>query len=62
MPGSPGRADADCGRFPVTDGHRQVRASIVHDWEAAHKIQLPLPEHVLHSVDAVLAGDPGAGA
>ncbi|WDZ82340.1 AAA family ATPase [Micromonospora cathayae] len=40
---------------------RQVRAGTVQDWAAAHKIQLPLPEHALRTPDAVLAGDPAAG-
>jgi cytidylate kinase len=40
----------------------QVRPSTVYDWEAAHKIQLPLPEHALLGGDAVLAGEPGSGA
>ena len=38
----------------------QVRPGLVYDWEAAHGIQLPLPEHALLGGDAVLAGDPGA--
>ncbi|SCG75540.1 AAA family ATPase [Micromonospora inositola] len=40
----------------------QVRPSMIHDWEAAHGIQLPLPEHALLGGDAVLAGEPGSGA
>ncbi|MFI7429119.1 AAA family ATPase [Micromonospora sp. NPDC049836] len=40
----------------------QARPSLIHDWEAAHGIQLPLPEHALLGGDAVLAGEPGAGA
>ncbi|MEV4543691.1 AAA family ATPase [Micromonospora echinaurantiaca] len=40
----------------------QVRPGVVYDWEAAHKIELPLPEHARHAGDAVLAGEPGAGA
>ncbi|PWU43645.1 cytidylate kinase [Micromonospora globispora] len=40
----------------------QVRPSIIHDWEAAHGIELPLPEHALLGGDAVLAGEPGPGA
>ncbi|WP_405433982.1 AAA family ATPase [Micromonospora sp. NBC_00617] len=40
----------------------QVRPGLVYDWEAAHKIQLPLPEPALLGGDAVLAGDTGAGA
>ncbi|MDM4718527.1 AAA family ATPase [Micromonospora sp. WMMA1363] len=40
----------------------QVRPSLIHDWEAAHKIELPLPEHALLGGSAVLAGEPGAGA
>ncbi|MGW1061254.1 AAA family ATPase [Micromonospora rubida] len=40
----------------------QVRPGIVYDWEAAHKIQLPLPEHCLRAGDAVLAGDPASSA
>lgn len=36
----------------------QVRPSVVYDWEAAHKITLPLPEHCLRAGDTVLAGDP----
>ena len=38
----------------------QVRPGLIYDWEAAHKIQLPLPEPALLRGDAVLAGDPGA--
>ena len=37
----------------------QVRASTVHDWEAAHKIRLPLPEHVLLAGEDRVAGDGG---
>jgi predicted cytidylate kinase len=37
----------------------QLRPSTVHDWEAAHGIKLPLPEHALLGGGAVLAG--GAG-
>ncbi|GGM03094.1 MULTISPECIES: AAA family ATPase [Micromonospora] len=37
----------------------QVRPSTVYDWEAAHRIHLPLPEHALLGGDAVLAGEPG---
>ncbi|MDZ5444545.1 AAA family ATPase [Micromonospora sp. 4G57] len=40
----------------------QVRPSMIHDWEAAHGIALPLPEHALLGGDAVLAGEPGSGA
>ncbi|MFC4149426.1 AAA family ATPase [Micromonospora mangrovi] len=40
----------------------QVRPSLIHDWEAAHGITLPLPEHALLGGDAVLAGEPGTGA
>ncbi|MER5701667.1 AAA family ATPase [Micromonospora sp. NPDC002296] len=40
----------------------QVRPGIVYDWEAAHKIQLPLPEHCLRAGETVLAGDPAPGA
>ncbi|MEW2385394.1 AAA family ATPase [Micromonospora sp. NPDC047707] len=40
----------------------QVRPSLIHDWEAAHKIELPLPEHALLGRGAVLAGEPGAGS
>ncbi|MEU2613278.1 AAA family ATPase [Micromonospora sp. NPDC007271] len=40
----------------------QARPSVIHDWEAAHGIQLPLPEHALLGGDAVLAGEPGTGA
>lgn len=54
---------------PVVGGMRaidyfaaQVRPSLIHDWEAAHGIQLPLPEHALLGGDAVLAGKPGPGA
>ncbi|MFI7577044.1 AAA family ATPase [Micromonospora sp. NPDC049497] len=40
----------------------QVRPGLIHDWEAAHSITLPLPEHALLAAgDAVLAGEPGAG-
>ncbi|MEV0157746.1 AAA family ATPase [Micromonospora sp. NPDC050686] len=37
----------------------QVRPSVIHDWEAAHGITLPLPAHALLAGDAVLAGEPG---
>ncbi|MGC5054282.1 AAA family ATPase [Micromonospora sp. DT48] len=37
----------------------QTRPSLIHDWEAAHDIQLPLPEHALLAGDAVLAGESG---
>ncbi|MFG3707642.1 AAA family ATPase [Micromonospora sp. NPDC047670] len=40
----------------------QVRPGLLHDWEAAHKIELPLPEHALLGGGTVLAGEPGAGA
>ncbi|MET8552336.1 AAA family ATPase [Micromonospora zamorensis] len=40
----------------------QVRPGLIYDWEAAHKIQLPLPEPALLCGDAVLAGDPAASA
>ncbi|MGC1212165.1 MAG: AAA family ATPase [Micromonospora sp.] len=40
----------------------QARPGIIHDWEAAHGIELPLPEHALLGGDAVLAGEPGTGA
>ncbi|MEU8262746.1 AAA family ATPase [Micromonospora sp. NPDC048999] len=40
----------------------QARPSVIHDWAVAHGIELPLPEHALFGGDAVLAGDPGAGA
>jgi predicted cytidylate kinase len=40
----------------------QARPSLIHDWEAAHGVRLPLPEHALLGGDAVLAGEPGAGA
>lgn len=40
----------------------QVRPSMIHDWEAAHGVELPLPEHALLGGDAVLAGEPGTGA
>ncbi|MEU1840708.1 AAA family ATPase [Micromonospora chersina] len=40
----------------------QARPGLIHDWEAAHGIQLPLPEHALLGGGAVLAGEPGAGA
>ncbi|MEH0972113.1 AAA family ATPase [Micromonospora sp. CPCC 205546] len=39
----------------------QARPGLIHDWEAAHSIELPLPEHALLGGDAVLAGEPGAG-
>lgn len=38
---------------------RQVRASTVHDWAAAHKIELPVPERTLRAAPA-FAGDHGA--
>ncbi|SCL29625.1 AAA family ATPase [Micromonospora inyonensis] len=63
----PGRLVAEADE-PVVGGltaaeyfTRQVRAGTVHDWEAAHKIELALPEHVLRAPDAVLAGDAVAG-
>ncbi|WP_326564263.1 AAA family ATPase [Micromonospora peucetia] len=37
----------------------QARPGLIHDWEAAHRIKLPLPEHALLGGDAVLAGEPG---
>ncbi|MFE9690976.1 AAA family ATPase [Micromonospora sp. NPDC005806] len=40
----------------------QARPSLIHDWEAAHGLQLPLPEHALLGGDAVLAGEPGTVA
>ncbi|MER7333787.1 MULTISPECIES: AAA family ATPase [unclassified Micromonospora] len=40
----------------------QTRPALIHDWEAAHKIELPLPEHALLGGGTVLAGEPGAGA
>ncbi|MFY1620818.1 AAA family ATPase [Micromonospora sp. WMMD736] len=40
----------------------QVRPGLVYDWEAAHKIHLPLPEPSLLGGDAVLAADTGVGA
>lgn len=40
----------------------QVSPGKVYDWEAAHGIDLPLPEHALLGGDAVLAGEPGHGA
>jgi predicted cytidylate kinase len=40
----------------------QVRPGLVYDWEAAHKIHLPLPEPSLIRGDAVLAADTGVGA
>lgn len=39
----------------------QTRPSLIHDWEAAHGLQLPLPEHALLGGDAVLAGEAGTG-
>ncbi|WP_433392796.1 AAA family ATPase [Micromonospora sp. KLBMP9576] len=39
----------------------QARPGLIHDWEAAHKIELPLPEHALLGGGAVLAGEPGTG-
>ncbi|MEV4466597.1 AAA family ATPase [Micromonospora echinofusca] len=39
----------------------QARPGLIHDWEAAHSIELPLPEHALLGGDAVLAGEPGTG-
>lgn len=41
---------------------RQASPSVIHDWEAAHGIALPLPAHALLGGDAVLAGDSGATA
>lgn len=40
----------------------QVRPSMIHDWSAAHGIDLPLPEPVLLGGGTVLAGEPGVGA
>ncbi|MCI4065466.1 AAA family ATPase [Micromonospora sp. R77] len=40
----------------------QARPGLIHDWEAAHGITLPLPEHALLGGAAVLAGEPGTGA
>ncbi|WP_027660871.1 AAA family ATPase [Salinispora fenicalii] len=40
----------------------QVRPSMVHDWSAAHGIDLPLPKPVLLDGGAVLAGEAGASA
>ncbi|MFG1882977.1 AAA family ATPase [Micromonospora sp. NPDC049102] len=40
----------------------QVRPGLVYDWEAAHKIHMPLPEPALLRGDAVLAADTGVGA
>ncbi|WP_320067935.1 AAA family ATPase [Micromonospora sp. RTGN7] len=40
----------------------QVRPGTVYGWEAAHDIELPLPEHCLRAGDSVLAGDPAPGA
>ncbi|GAB3060307.1 AAA family ATPase [Micromonospora schwarzwaldensis] len=40
----------------------QARPALIHDWEDAHGIALPLPEHALLGGGAVLAGEPGAGA
>ncbi|NIL58145.1 AAA family ATPase [Salinispora arenicola] len=40
----------------------QVRPGLIHDWSAAHGIDLPLPRPALLDGDAVLAGEPGAGA
>ncbi|MCX4385366.1 AAA family ATPase [Micromonospora peucetia] len=37
----------------------QARPGLIHDWEAAHRIKLPLPEHALLGGDAVLAGEAG---
>ncbi|MBQ1027060.1 AAA family ATPase [Micromonospora sp. C95] len=39
----------------------QASPSLIHDWEAAHDIHLPLPEHALLAGDAVLAGESPAG-
>ncbi|WFE39695.1 AAA family ATPase [Micromonospora sp. WMMD998] len=39
----------------------QARPALIHDWEDAHGIALPLPEHALLGGGAVLAGEPGAG-
>jgi len=38
----------------------QVRPSVIHDWSAAHGIDLPLPKPALLGDGAVLAGEPGA--
>ena len=40
----------------------QTRPGLIHDWEDAHGIALPLPEHALLDGGPVLAGEPGAGA
>ncbi|MFI6128941.1 MULTISPECIES: AAA family ATPase [unclassified Micromonospora] len=39
----------------------QARPALIHDWEDAHGIALPLPEHALLGGGPVLAGEPGAG-
>ncbi|WBB71548.1 AAA family ATPase [Micromonospora sp. WMMD1128] len=39
----------------------QARPTLIHDWEDAHGITLPLPEHALLGGGAVLAGEAGAG-
>lgn len=64
----PGRLVAEVDE-PVVGGMtaveyftRQVQPSVVHDWQAAHGIELPLPEHALGVPDAVLAGEPAAGS
>ncbi|MEH1100737.1 AAA family ATPase [Micromonospora sp. CPCC 205561] len=40
----------------------QARPGLIHDWAAAHEIELPLPEHALLGGATVLAGEPGSGA
>ncbi|MGC4893509.1 AAA family ATPase [Micromonospora sp. DT31] len=40
----------------------QVRPGLIHDWEDANGIALPLPEHALLGGGPVLAGEPNAGA
>ncbi|MFG1675772.1 AAA family ATPase [Micromonospora sp. NPDC049282] len=40
----------------------QARPGLIHDWQDAHGIALPLPEHALLGGGPVLAGEPGAGA
>ncbi|MGW0435060.1 AAA family ATPase [Micromonospora sp. NPDC003197] len=37
----------------------EVELSTLYDWEAAHGIRLPIPAHVLHRADTVLASEAG---
>ncbi|GAB3140876.1 hypothetical protein GCM10027290_12470 [Micromonospora sonneratiae] len=56
-------AEPVVGGLSAVDYFRtEVALSALYDWEAAHQIRLPIPAHVLHRADAVLAGEPGGTA